>query len=263
MYIVDTSDGKRDIFSISYGNDHPDPGIKQKPASTLNFLLAFTGRSGSTMLCSLLKQTGVLGQPDEYTNPRGPMQMYLSRLPAHNFIEYVDLLRRQYVSPNGVFGMKSSYLDYEPMLTAGLVGKCLDPIKFIYLTRVDLVLQAISFVKAKQTNIWHNYLDSASGIQQKGRMDLFYDENAILQEIDGLITQQHQWERFFSLYSIIPLRITYEDILEDAEALIGKIADFLGVSSVPRISLEMATTQKLGDSLSLDWARRIREKHQL
>jgi len=263
MYFIDTDEGKKDIFSIRHGGVGLDPSIHNEPLSKKNYLIAFTGRSGSTLLCSLLKQAEAFGQPDEFTNPRGPMQMYLSRYPAQDLQSYMGLLRRRYAGPNGVFGMKSSYLDFEPMLREGLVAKCLAPLQFVYLTRRDIVLQAISFARAKQTSIWHSFRRSSGSEGEGDIVTPTFDESAILREVDGLITQQLQWEKFFTLYSIDPLRITYEDILADAGAVLGRIAAYLDIASYSEVTLKMAETKKLGDELSIEWATRIRNAHKL
>src|SRR3954470_11984778 len=111
-----------------------DPPQRQ----TLSYLVCATPRSGSTLLCHLLDQTGVAGHPEEYFEdlrhsglPRRPHEYFdrerhaniIERLafrempdgdePAPNplwspetYDRYLDCVLEQGTTPNGVFGAK-------------------------------------------------------------------------------------------------------------------------------------------------------------
>ena len=69
--------------------------------------------------------------------------------------EYVDAIRREQVAPNGVFALKNLSTDLEPLLERPFVADLLDSAKFVYLTRDDLVAQAISDYIAESSGVWH------------------------------------------------------------------------------------------------------------
>src|SRR5947209_13992998 len=86
------------------------PLYEGKPRIT--YMICSTGRSGSTLLCSLLTNTGVMGVPHEYFNLSRHGQFLIKRLKdrADGEIpmeEYFDALVKHRTTPNGVFGIKA------------------------------------------------------------------------------------------------------------------------------------------------------------
>ncbi len=255
MIFVDSESGKVDIFSTVLQDCHQN--LEQRSISRKNYIICFTERSGSTMLCSLLKETGVLGMPEEYINPRDVMQSYLEKYRVSDISQYINILRHCQVCENGIFGMKTCFMDFEPLINQQIIGRSINPVKFIYLTRQDIILQAISAHVARSSGVWHV---AESGIAEP---ECEYDETAILNHVDRLLYERSQWERFFSFYSVEPLRITYEEVLENVEGVIKKILSFLGEDVQINVALSMAATQKIGGERNQAWADRIRSKYVL
>jgi LPS sulfotransferase NodH len=208
--------------------------------------------------------TGVLGDPDEFFNPRGPIPMWLRQYPAPTMRAYIHTLRQERASPNGVFSVKTTFLDLVPTLDAGLVTDFLGRTDFIYLTRRDLIAQAISAYLAEGSGVWHR--DQSGDVYRPSgaeSSDPPFDELRILQKLDEFVVMQQQWERTFALYSIDPLRLTYEDFVADASAVVRRIASYLGVEWSGAVSLDSAVTAKLGNEQSATWAALIRANHRL
>jgi LPS sulfotransferase NodH len=265
MIYVNTDLGMVDIFttiSVDNSSDKLVAKALEKPKSSKNYVICFTERSGSTMLCSLLQQTNLLGMPDEYVNPRDPMQLYLKTCPATTLEGYFDLLRRIQTTPNGIFGMKSCFFDFKPLIEMGVVGKLLNPVQFIYLTRRDIILQAISGYLARQSGIWH-ISSQAAGSENPNYSKVEYDEELILNLIDSQVKERLEWERFFTLYSIEPLRIVYEDIVESPITCLKQILNFLGEDTDISTDDIRPKTVKMGDETAYNWAERIRAKFTL
>jgi LPS sulfotransferase NodH len=262
---VKTDEGMIDIFTNVSMDNSSEKLVTQaleKPKSSKNYVICFTERSGSTMLCSLLEQTNLLGMPTEYVNPRGPMQLYLKTCPATTLEGYFDLLRRIKTTPNGVFGMKSCFLDFKPLIQMGVVGKLLNPVRFIYLTRRDIILQAISGYLARQSGVWH-IPSKAGGAENLDYSKVEYDEKQIINLIDGQIKERLEWERFFALYSIEQFRIVYEDIVEVPINWIKQILNFLGEDTDISTESIKPKTVKIGGEIAQNWAKRLRESFTL
>jgi len=226
------------------------------PKSKKNYVICFTERSGSTMLRSLLQQTGVLGNPQEYINPRGPVQHFLTRYPGTDIHSYFDSLRRNTSTPNGVFGIKTNYYDFKPILDRGLIGKLLKPVKFIYLERRDVILQAISSFIARGSGKWH----STHKVEKK---EVVYNEKKILQLVDRILEERLAWKKFFTLYGINPLRISYEDLASYPDVIIEKILNYMDVASDNKIDLQRPETKKLANNKNIEWAKKIQSKFNL
>lgn len=260
MIYVRNDSGMIDIFTtilIDRSSENRVVQALEKPKSSKNYVICFTERSGSTMLCSLLTQTNLLGMPDEYVNPRGPMPLALKTCPATTLEEYFDLLRRTQATPNGIFGMKSCFFDFKPLIQMGVVGKLLNPVQFIYLTRRDIILQAISGYLARKSGIWH-ISRQAGGAENPDYRKIEYDEEEILNLIDIQIKERLEWERFFTLYSIEPLRVVYEDIVESPTTCLKHILNFLGEDNDISPEIIESTTVKIGGEVAQNWAKRLR-----
>lgn len=248
---------QKNIISLTTNHSAAtSPGSKTPPKSQKNYVISFTERSGSTMLRSLLQKTGALGNPQEYINPRGPIQHFLSRYPGTDIHSYFDSITRYFSTPNGVFGMKTNYHDFKPVLEKSLIGKLLNPVKFIYLERRDVVLQAISSFIARQSGKWH------SSNQSKTK-EIVFDEKEILQLVDRILEERLEWEKFFTLYDINPLRILYEDLVSRPEVIVGEIFNFMDIPTDNKIDLQKPETKKLANDRNKDWAKKIRSKYTL
>ncbi|WP_354635207.1 Stf0 family sulfotransferase [Planktothricoides raciborskii] len=263
--MANTDEGMVDIFTTVSRDNSSEKLVAQaleKPKSSKNYVICFTERSGSSMLCSILKQTNLLGMPNEYVNPRGPMQLYLKTCPATTLEEYFELLRRTQTTPNGIFGLKSCFFDFKPLIEMGGVGKLLNPVQFIYLTRRDIILQAISGYLARKSGIWH-ISSQAGGAENLDYSKVEYDEEQILKLIDIQIKDRLEWERFFTLYSIEPLRIVYEDIVESPITCVKQILSFLGENTDISTEDIKSKTVKTGGEIAQNYARRLRESFTL
>ncbi len=84
-------------------------------------MICATPRSGSTLLCEALQDTGVAGKPDEYFGP-----MHVPRWRDQwqvSAVDYVDQVLEHGSTANGVFGVKimklywQHFLDTEYLLT--------------------------------------------------------------------------------------------------------------------------------------------------
>jgi trehalose 2-sulfotransferase len=253
-----------EVFRELRAKAGPAPARSDRPLSSRTLLIAMLPRTGSTALCSLLEATGVLGIPREYLNPRGPLKPWARRLRASDLGEYLEALRREQSTTNGVFALKTLYHDLEPLLERAPVAELLGTATFVYLTREDLVAQAISNYIAESSGVWHRE-PSGELFRSRGGGDPDppYDEAKILAERDALVRQQADWKRFFTERSIEPLRITYEDFVADANATVAAIAEHVGVEWAGELSLEGAATAKLADDRSEHWAERLREAGRL
>jgi LPS sulfotransferase NodH len=255
-----SGDYAKGIFeSISADGGSPDPR-SDRHVSTRTFAVAMLPRTGSTALCSLLARTGLLGMPEEYLNPRGPLQHWSKELKVTDAESYFDSLRRERTTENGVFGLKTTFDDFRPLLETSSARAFLGEIRFIYLTRTDLLSQAISEYMAEESGIWHrdpngNPLDSTA---VKAADDVEFNQEKILQIVDRFVAMQVAWERFFVLYGVSPLRISYEQLCDDAAGVVSRIAAFVGVEWQGTMSLGDAATSKLSDARAAEWVARIR-----
>lgn len=233
-----------------YGQHYDFPQFVNQPMTS--YMLAAIPRSGSTHLAMQLWKTGVMGAPMEYPNTpfMDPMRQRLGT--GDDYVAYWDALKRVRTSCNGVFGYKMFVSDYVrsgnhyPELLHEIV-----PDKVVYLTRENLVEQAVSYAKAIRSGAWFH------GVQE--RQKAVYDEEDIRLAIAALKYQMDFWDELFTLTKTEVHAITYEALLADPEKVIKRVANFLGVEldSAAAIALPSMGIQR--DAESAEWVRRHKE----
>ena len=133
---------------------------------SVSYLVCATPRSGSNLLCGLLKRTGVAGRPEEYFG-RGHEPCWAGRWGASGRVEYVHGAIREGTGANGVFGAKVLW-PHMPNLLAkleavhgredvaerALLERTFPGLRFVWIRREDVVAQAVSYAKAMQTDQW-------------------------------------------------------------------------------------------------------------
>ena len=193
------------------------------------YMLLTTPRVGSNLLCSLLGQMPMCGKPKEFLNPMlstgflSPEQGFgtLEQVRA-DINGYVRALRERYTS-DGCFGMKIQFRQFRWALAEGLDMQEHFPDRFLFMTRGDLVGQAISMVRACQTGSWHDS-EETTGEPAFSAEDI----DCILR---GLVSENNSWESFFAEAGIRPLRISYERLVGQKADTLRSISNYLGVAA--------------------------------
>jgi trehalose 2-sulfotransferase len=148
---------------------------------TTSYLICATPRSGSTLVCDILRATGVAGAPTEYFHAwlqvhREPssyrrFMAALARpyfMTAHALVSpFLTRMMAKSMTPNGVFGLKvmSGYFDTfvdalrpiagcEACPPTEVLDRVLPNLHYVYLTRRDKLGQAISLARAVQSDEW-------------------------------------------------------------------------------------------------------------
>ena len=208
------------------------------------YFICFTPRSGSSWLMEMLANTGVLGRPGELLALEHP---FARTTDATGLDEYVAAIRGT-TTANGVFGLKANWAQAAVFARQGLFHS--DDIVYVYLTREDLVMQAISLYRAAATGAW------SSGDDQGAPP---FDEPAISEWMRWLQAMMEEWEQAFQIYGIEPLRLTYEQLEADPVSAVRTIAGALGVDLPAKLDL-LFWVERQRSSQTQEWADRVRRK---
>jgi LPS sulfotransferase NodH len=197
------------------------------------YVLCLTPRSGSTWLAALATKTGVLGLPREYFNPDTPLE----ESGASDRAEYLDDVLRAAATPNGVFGVKADFDQLATFIVGSPVLRLPRPeTSYVYLTREDVVLQAISYQKAAQSGAWNS---------RRTASEYTLDRDAVWHHVRRLTAMMRAWELAFASFGLSPLRITYEQLEKDPVEVLQRLANTVGVELDPDVlSLEVATRRQ-------------------
>jgi LPS sulfotransferase NodH len=259
----------------------------------ISYLVCATQRSGSTLLCELLRATDVAGVPDEYFErlrqtglPRQPREYFedssvldiADRLPptttGHSdqpgeFEHWFRYVLQRGTTPNGVFGAKMmwNYLDDFRQRMSELPGlndlsfnEMLDRVfprlKVVFIRRRDKVAQAVSLWKAIQTQQWRTESESGSEDDSDDALNVVYDYRAIEYLADELHRWDARWEEWFHATGREPVRVFYDEFTVNRAATIGRVLDALGIA--PPEPAGKKGMKRQSDDLSKDWVARFR-----
>lgn len=257
----------------------PDDTPVSNPVTTRLLVIASVERTGSTLLCSLLRRTRVAGTPVEYLNiqthnfarfrerygvprlrlryrPIGWLRTRTGRFAWRNiawfehssYCEYLSSIARINTTSNGVFGIKMHWNQYKRhMLDQNLAVDFWNvPVTWVRITRQDEIRQAISFVRAAQTNSWNSNMEI--------KQDPVYNGLAIVDALQRIAGENADWNTYFERNEVQPLNITYEQLTRDMDATVRRVMDHVG-AHIDEVPAPQTTQQS--DSTNSEWAARF------
>ena len=205
-------------------------------------------RSGSNFLCQLLAGTGVLGRPLEYFN--GPGRRYFDD-PCYP--DEPSAQAKQVVTmgatPNGVYGLKLFAHQHDWIVEKIRWTEHLPGLRFVFLTRRDLLAQGISWARARQTGQFrHTQATTGAAI---------FDAASISECLATIVTEYARWQMFFARNGIEPVRLVYEDIVAKPQMAVDSVAGLFGLagSAVADVASVDVRTQR--DGLTEAWRQRF------
>jgi LPS sulfotransferase NodH/predicted O-methyltransferase YrrM len=234
-----------------------DERLDFKKATPLrkSYLIASSYRCGSSYLCWLLWNTGLLGAPSEVWNATSELPQFINRFKTSEPSEYMTKILERRVSKNGVFGVKAHFHHFEayqkqypPLL------KTIAPVTYIHINRPDKVAQGVSMVKALQTNRWHSRMEGGP------KPTLHYDREMIANCIADIEEQDLAWRRWFKAHKVSPFELTYNELTNDAAGVVRRIVELLGVENDEAEEVSVPSVKKQGDETNNEWIERYEKE---
>ena len=240
------------------------------------YIICGTPRTGSTLLCSLLKSAGA-GDPDSFFGRRfipewaegWGLPPADSMAPAEFAAAYLEAAIKAGKGGTEFFGlrlMRENVVDLDgfidlvyPGLTPGRTRfeRAFGPLLYVHLSRRDKVGQAISLVKAQQSGLWHVAPVGTELERLAPPAEPEYDFARLHREVLELEGFDAEWNTWFAEQGIAPHRIAYEDLSADPAGELARLCAALGIEAPDRVDVKPAVA-KLADATSRDWAGRYR-----
>lgn len=242
----------------------------------VSYVICTTPRSGSHFLGEALSNTQVAGKPDEYficddkgrlENETGNMAGVYGRMSLE---EFRDIVIDAGSTPNGVFGITIMWPYFHTILKNfrtlpqyqgssdhELVSMLLFNPKYIWLIRRDKVRQAISLLKALQTNVW----GKRAGVKSQAEGELKYNYFAIDHYRGTLAKSDRNWQQYFDDNQISPFVVVYEEFVENYDKIVREILEFLGTST-RHLRISQPRLEKQADGRSDLWAARYHRRRE-
>lgn len=210
----------KEYFGNSFFN------LQHIKTSKLTIFICFTNRCGSTYLASILNKYQLCGEPNEEMNYEhfnfSVIKEFSLKNNLNSFYGYVDYILSSKTN-NDCFTSKLSLDQLKWFLNDKYIPRVFGSPKFIFMRRRDILLQAISFSIAVQTQKWTSFHD---GILS--REDLVFDPSVILAITIAIYKANAEFERIFLKYNLEPLTIYYENLIDSEQKIISDIDNFLG-----------------------------------
>lgn len=190
---------------------------------TTLYLLCSTQRTGSTLLHYMLRDAG-LGDAQEYLHGKLPsvntVRECAARIRKGNHFRPVmgwrvmwGQLHHQQLAQPAIW----EAIDAADMLDQIRDTIGAEEVRYIYLTRRDHLRQAVSVMRAKTGVRWY-----CPAGETPHDIDIPFDAETIkrVNELSALF-ERHEalWEEYFSVRGITPLRLIYEDMTRDDNAI--------------------------------------------
>ncbi|MFK7919139.1 MAG: Stf0 family sulfotransferase [Ilumatobacter sp.] len=263
------------------------PALSTAPVAR-TVVVASEVRTGSTMLCELLRSTDVCGDPQEFLGThafeawgqaygvpklnrsqvaaqwwrRVRLRRYWNRtanFDAEEIRRYLDDVMRRRTSSNGVFAINIHWHQWVEMRKLGLDESLFrGEVTWVHLWRQDVVAQAVSALRALQTDTWRS-----NGVARARPEEAAYDEMELDRYVDRAVDGYEGWKQFFTERGVQPLEVTYEQMVQDRRSTVIDIleASHLGDDdSWDHLTIE-ATTARQSTGLNAQWAARYRRDH--
>lgn len=236
-----------------------------KPA--ISYIIASTQRSGTHLLCSILRSTGIAGSPDEFFLSK-PGETWEKRWGALSRDAYIERVLQENTGANGVFGAVVMWSYFERMLQmlqeiqeynrftgAELVAELFNRPKYIWMRRRNRVEQAISWTMACQTGVWAQ----KAGIKSQLDPTPKFDFRVIDEWCNRIAAHEASWAKYFRQSSIEPLVLFYEDVVDCHRAAAERVFEFLALPLPHRMEIPAPEVEKQGNEMSAQWAASYRK----
>jgi trehalose 2-sulfotransferase len=234
------------------------------------YLICATPRTGSTLLCDVLRSAEVAGRPESYfrllDEQAWAERWQLARNAAGAF-DHRDYVRAAVVegsSPNGDFGARVMWGTLEEIVARlravhrdhastdlDVLARAFGRTRFVYLWRDDTLAQAVSWARAEQTHFWQAGDAARPGYEP--RFD-FEQIHALVQTIGE---HNAAWRVWLTTFGVQPHRLRYEDLAADPVGVTRGILDFLGLR-LPADGAIVSRRRRQADQLNDDWMARYR-----
>ncbi len=220
-------------------------------------------------MCEALINTGIAGLPEEYFLP-GNEPIWRERWGTSTYAEYLARTIEECTTSNGVFGVKMMWgyfdnfvskvrqlPDYKdgqfPVHT--LMQTVFPNLHYIWIKRRDVVRQAVSHAKARQTDVWAVKTERTPRPAHKPVFS-FMQIDFMVQEIEA---HEAAWQQYFAENDIQPLVVVYEDLVSSYEETALQALQYLGIPDIERVEFASRSLKKQADEESEQWVQRYQQ----
>lgn len=212
------------------------------------YAICTSPRSGSNLLGQYLSSTGVLGKPLEYFNGHGRRSLGYPDYPDDP-TQQIDWILSEGATPNGIYGVKIFPYQFDEVEKSISWTQLLPNLAFVLLKRRDLLGQAISALRAAQTQQYRS-TQTTQGVP-------CYDGKEIQARLQVAVRDYARWDLFFARKDITPTIIIYEDMQADPQTAVDQVAQLFGLRGRAGVSAACIDLKIQRDAVTEQWRARF------
>jgi LPS sulfotransferase NodH len=209
-------------------------------------LVCTSPRSGSNHLAGLMA-AAELGNPQEWFGGRRILQLpNYPQDPGSQVLRAVKDGR----SDSGIYAVKLFASQFSRVAKTVDLPASLPKLRYIRLTRVDVLGQAISWARARQSGRFR----STEADQKKPR----YDGKAIADSLEKVVLENLAWDVWFAKNGLSFLSLTYEDLVEEPLTCLEKVASLVDAKRFSKPEPHLNSGLEIQrDAISEEWRERF------
>jgi LPS sulfotransferase NodH len=219
-----------------------------KKLADRGYAVCTSGRSGSNLLCQYLSSTGLLGHPLEYFNGAGRRMLGYPDFPDEPE-KQTDWILTTGATSNGIYGVKLFPWQLDLIAPSIRWSRLLPNLAFVFLKRRDLLGQAISALRAAQTQQWRATMPAQAPAT--------YDGQQIYERLQSAVRDYARWELFFARNGIEPTVILYENLVAHPQDAVDQVARLFGLQGQARVTEQAIDLQIQRDLMTEEWRARF------
>lgn len=223
-------------------------------------------------MCGLLDSTGVAGHPESYfrqPDEHGWAARWGITSPSDGACSYADYVQAAITAgstSNGVFAARIRWGTLDEVIAKlapvypdfaesdiGLLNRAFGRTRFVYLRRGDVVAQAVSLLRAEQTNVWFE----TEQVRQAPAQEPCFDFDEIDERVQLIEEHNRAWRQWFASAGIQPYRVRYEKLDAAPVRVICGVLDFLKLQ-LPADREIVVRHRRLADALNAQWIDQYR-----
>ncbi len=237
----------------------------------ITYIICSIERTGSYLLSDALRRTGIAGQPQEFFHPS-----YMAKLPKEagegDYAAYFKQIMVEGTTPNAVFGAKIHWSHMRDLLhrlrnlpaysdkpLSDLLPGLFPNLRYIQITRRDTLRQAVSLLKARQTDVWWE-MDAWVRHNRRAPTQVpTFDAVALDRIIYQIEAHEAAWAGYFKECGVQPFEVVYEELVHSHaqyEEIIRQVLHYLDISIPHSLTIPETRYKKQADDSSEEWVKR-------
>lgn len=240
------------------------------------YIICTSPRSGSTLLCSLLRSSGVAGYPESWFH-QASITSWIEALnvnidasaPQHALLEAIFKAAIAHGRRDtDIFALRLQRHSFDFFqrtlcrLHPGLnsdsarLNRAFGHSAMIYLQRRDKIAQAVSCLIAEQTGLWHRAADGSELERLSPPAEAVYSGAQIAACVARMLQWDRQWQNWFRSENIMPLTLDYCSLATEPGRTLQRVLDYLRLDS-DAAALATPGVAKLADHTNQLWIERF------